>query len=686
MLNKMELDKKKITESDFKYTIDRFADIKIMRYRVDIWDKLNLKQKEFIYYLSQSTLAGRDILYAQNFKYNLLVRHILEAIENTYTGDKNVEEYKEFIIYLKKVWLSNGIHHHNDNNKYAPTFSSLYFKDLMKNSDLDKVLNMLSLNGGETNTEQSELANIDTVERLLNFVEPILFDKDLYATRQNLDVDLGLIEASAGNYYHGVSTKEAEEFYAKMQNKDDNKPISYGLNSKLVKRDGEIYEDVYKIGGLYSSALEQVVYYLEKAFPLAENLSQQKHIKTLIDYYKTGDLKIWDEYNIQWVKDNFSEIDYVNGFIETYGDPLGMKASWEANVNIKDVEATKRTTIISENAQWFEDNSPVDKCFKKEVVKGVSAKVIIAIQLGGDCFPTPPIGINLPNADWIRRDYGSKSVTIENITDAYDKSALEGVSSVKEFAFSDDEVAISKEYGSLSGNLHTDLHECLGHGSGQLLDGVNSEALKNYSSVIEETRADLFALYYMMDDKMIELGLIPNHNVGIAEYNSYIRNGLMTQLVRVKLGDDIQQAHMRNRSLIAHWAYERGRGTNLIEKIIQDNKTYFKINNYNKLRTLFGEFLAEVQRIKSEGDYSAAQELVEKYGVKVDRVLHEEVLGRYKALNLATYSGFVNPVLTPIYDGDVLVDVGIFYTDDYAGQMLDYGRRYSFLPLSPDAS
>jgi dipeptidyl-peptidase-3 len=654
--------KSKKQDSDFRYTIDKFADLKVMRYRVPDWEKLSLKQKELLYYLGEAAKSGRDIIYDQNFKHNLLIRHTLEAIENTYNGDKSTSDYNSFLVYLKRIWFSNGIHHHYGNHKIMPEFSKEYFASLIESSDLSKV---------KTDKMSQEL---------IEFLTPIMFDPSLYPMRNNLDPSKGLIEGSACNYYDGVTTAEAEEFYKNIAAGNDPHPISYGLNSKLTRTDGVVKEDIYRIGGLYSAALEKCAYWLGKAAEVAENDIQKNHILKLIEYYKNGSLKTWDEYNILWVKDTLSMVDYVNGFIENYGDPLGMKASWEAIADFKDLKATKRTEIISENAQWFENNAPVDPRFKKEEVKGISAKVINVTTLGGDCFPPPPIGINLPNADWIRKEYGSKSVTIQNLTDAYDKSAQEGKSMLDEFAFDGNEIARIKKYGTLSGNLHTDLHECLGHASGKLLPGTSSEALKNYSSTLEEGRADLFALYYLLDPKMIELGLIPSDEVAKAEYDSYIRNGLMTQLVRIEEGKNIEEAHMRNRSMIAHYAYEKGAKDNVIEMVSRNGKTYIKINDYTRLRSLFAELLAEIQRIKSEGDYEAGKALVENYGIKVNPTLHKEVLARYSELHLAPYGGFVNPQLTPVEKGGKIVNITISYPDDYKAQMLEYGEKYSFLP------
>ncbi len=654
---------------DFRYTIDRFADLKVMRYQVPEWDSLNLKQKELLYYLSQAALCGRDMLYDQNFRYNLLIRHTLEAIENSYTGDRKTSEFDAFTTYLKRVWFSNGIHHHYGGDKFEPGFSEAYFAELLAHSDLKPVL--------DANRE-----GLKTAEALQAFLTPILFDPALYAKRVNQDPATGLIEGSACNYYLNVSTPEAEKFYAAMADPKDPQPISYGLNSRLEKQDGRLKENVYKVGGLYSEAIEKVVYWLEKAAQVAETPQQQAHLNKLIEYYRTGSLKTWDEYNVLWVEDHSTLTDYNNGFIETYGDPLGLKASWEATAQFKNTAATERAAIISRNAQWFEDHSPIDPRFRKAEVKGVSAKVINVVQLGGDCFPTPPIGINLPNADWIRRDHGSKSVTIENLTDAYNKSAEEGKSLIAEFACDEAEIARAKTHGALGSNLHTDLHECLGHGSGQLLPGTASDALKSFSSTLEEARADLFALYYIADDKMQELGLFDTPEVFKAEYDSYIRNGLMTQLVRIEPGKNIEEAHMRNRALIARWVYEKGAAENVVEMFKRDGKTYVRINDYAKLRGLFGELLAEMQRIKSEGDYEAGKRIVEAYGIKVDPELHREVLERYAALELAPYGGFVNPQLELKTDAQGKVtDVTVSYPDDFKAQMLGYGRDFSFLPF-----
>ncbi|MFU8843968.1 MAG: dipeptidyl-peptidase 3 family protein [Bacteroidales bacterium] len=661
--NKMKTTEMDLTDqADFNYLLEQFADLKIMRYQVPGFDELSLDQKKLIYYLSEAALCGRDIIFDQNYKHNLRIRKALEEIYKNFQGDREGEDFKAFEIYLKRVWFANGIHHHYSTDKFVPDFSVEYFTHLMQNSS----------EGDFPLTNGQDVAGL-TLE-----LTSIIFDPTIAPKRISLDSGQDIIKQSACNFYEGVTQKEAEAFYEAMKVPGEETPVSYGLNSKLVKRDGRIEEQVYKIGGLYSGALEQIVYWLEKAAAVAENESQRAVILKLIDYYQTGDLKTFDEFNVLWVQDLDSRVDFVNGFTEVYGDPLGMKATWEAVVNFMDMEATKRTVIISENAQWFEDNSPVDERFKKKEVKGVSAKVITVAQLGGDCYPSTPIGINLPNADWIRKEHGSKSVTMDNIMYSYDRSSL-GSGFLEEFAASEEEVVLSREYGFLAGNIHTDLHECLGHGSGQLLPETSPEALKNYSSALEETRADLFALYYIMDDKLIDLGILPSPDAAKAEYNGYIRNGLMTQLTRVELGSNIEQAHMRNRQLIAQWCFEKGHEDNVIEKFERDGKTFFKINDYQKLRELFGELLAEVQRIKSEGDFEAGKDLVEKYAVKVDPVLHAEVLDRFKKLNIAPFGGFVNPVLKPVESQGEITDIEVDYSEDYTTQMLRYSEKYSFL-------
>lgn len=649
-------------KDDFKYMVDQFGDLKIMRYQIPLFDSLTLKQKELVYYLSQAALCGRDITWDQNYKHNLFIRRTLEAIVNGYSGDKNSEDWKKFMVYTKRVWFSSGIHHHYSNDKFLPDFSKEYFAELVKNTKGD-----FPLEKGQT------------VDDLLKKITPLMFDPNVDAKRVNQQSGVDMIASSASNFYEGLTQKEAENFYQKMIKKDDQQPISYGLNSKLVKENGKIVEKVYKSGGMYSAAIDKIIFWLEKAVTVAENDKMKSHLQKLIEYYKTGDLKAWDDYNVLWVKDVDSHVDYVNGFIEVYGDPLAFKATWEAVVNFKDVNATKRAQTISSNAQWFEDNSPIDPKFKKKEVKGVIAKVITVAQLGGDCYPSTPIGINLPNADWIRKDHGSKSVTMDNITYSYDQAAI-GNGFLDEFCFSKDEKELQEKYGYLAGNLHTDLHECLGHGSGQMLPGVGSDALKNYHSALEEARADLFALYYMYDQKLVDLGVMPSLEYAKAEYNSYIRNGMMTQLTRVELGKNIEQAHMRNRQLIAKWCYEKGEKDKIIEKKTRDGKTFFVVNDYQKLRNLFGELLKEIQRIKSTGDYEAGKKMVEAYAVKVDPEIHKEVKARYEKLKLAPYGGFMNPVLKPVMEGDKIVDVKVEYPDNYEKQMMEYSKNFSFLP------
>lgn len=649
-------------EKDF-WIADRFDDIRVMRYRVPGFDDLPLEQKLTIYYLSEAALSGRDILFDQNFRYNLPIRRTLEGIYNTYAGDRTSDEWKAFETYLKKVWFANGIHHHYSGDKFAPAFSAEYFDALLVGTP-DNVLPIGSGSRAE----------------LIDKIKPVIFDPSLYPQRINQNGSQDLLLTSAMNYYGGVTQSEAEKFYADMEDADDPRPVSYGLNSKLVKRDGKIQELVWKEDGMYGDAIKQIVYWLEKAQATAED-AQKDIIGRLVRYYRTGNLRDFDDYNIAWLKDTVSNVDFVNGFIENYGDPLGRKASWEANVNFKNAEATKRTEIISENAQWFEDNSPVDPRYKKEKVKGVSAKVINVAILGGDSYPATPIGINLPNADWIRRDYGSKSVTIQNITDAYDKAA-EGNGFREEFVLRAEDRERMKRYGSLGDNLHTDLHECLGHGSGRLAPGVSGNELKQYGSSLEEARADLFALYYLADPKMMELGLVPSADVAWAEYASYMMNGLQTQLARIEPGKNVEQAHMRCRKTIAEWCYEHGRADNVIEKTVRDGKTYIVVNDFGKLRGLVGQLLAEVQRIKSEGDFEACRTLIETYGVKVDPELHREVLERYAALNIAPYGGFINPryelVKNP-NDGSI-ENVRLIYGEGYVEQMSRYSRDYSFLP------
>jgi dipeptidyl-peptidase-3 len=646
----------------FQWQIDQFADVKILRYQVKGFEDLTPAQKELVYYLSQASLCGRDITWAQNYKHNLVIRKTLDAVVEGYKGDRSDPQWQAFMTYVKQVWYANGIHHDYASDKFTPGFTPEYFAGLVKGSEGVKL----------------PLAEGQTVDGLLDFLKPILFDPAVDAKKVSQDSSQDLVKASAINFYEGVTQAEVEKFYAAMAKKDDPAPVSYGLNSRLVKKGGKIVEETAKIDGLYGPAIAPIVGWLEKAAGVAENDQQKKVIEKLIEYYKTGDLKTFDEYNVLWVADTQSRIDFVNGFIEVYNDPLGRKAMWESNVNFKDLEATKRADAISAAAQWFENQSPIDPRFKKKEVKGVSAKVITAAQIGGDCYPATPIGINLPNANWIRSQYGSKSVTLENITYASSQaSLLSGFGA--EFAASPEELERSRAYGAQTSNIHTDLHEVLGHGSGILLPGVTGEALKNYHSPVEEARADLFALYYLMDPKMIELGLLPSVEAAKAGYDSYMRNGLLTQIVRIKPGKTIEQAHMRCRSMVSHWVYEKGQAEGAIAKEVRDGKTYFVIKDYDKLRGLFGRLLAEVQRITSEGDYEAGKALIETYGVQIDPELHKEVLDRYAKLNLAPYTGFINAVYVPVVENGKIVDVKVEYPTDYVQQMLKYGKEYAFL-------
>jgi len=654
-------------KAPFQYSVDKFADIEILRYRVPDFEKLSLKQKELIYYLNEAALEGRDILFDQNNKYNLTIRRTLEAIYVNYKGDRNSENFKHLTTYLKQIWMGNGIHHHYSEDKFTPLFTPEFFVSALKSIETDKL--------------NSVLAEGETKDDLFQKILPVIFDPTRFPKRTNQADGVDLILTSGNNYYgDGVTQKEVEDFYAKMKNPTDPRPISYGLNSKLVKENDKLVEKTYKVGGLYTKAIERIVGWLEKALIVAENEKQRDVIATLIKFYKTGDLRTYDEYSIKWVEDLASQVDFVNGFTETYGDPLGMKASWESIVNFKNIEATKRTKTISDNAQWFEDNSPIDPQFKKETVKGVSAKVITVAMLAGDCYPATPIGINLPNANWIRAEHGSKSVTIENITEAYDQASL-GNGFAEEFMWSNTERERAKKYASLTNNLHTDLHECLGHGSGKLLAGVDPDALKAYGSTIEEARADLFGLYYMGDDKMVELGLLPDKEAYKAEYYQFVMNGLMTQLTRIQPGKNIEEAHMRNRQLIAAWVYEKGKADKVIEMKQRDGETFVVVNDYEKLRTLFGQLLAEIQRIRSTGDFESGKKLVEAYAVKVEPTLHAEVLARYKKLNLAPYRGFVNPVYELMKDASGKVtDVKVTYDENYVNQHLRYSKKYSSLP------
>ncbi|MDR3260858.1 MAG: dipeptidyl peptidase 3 [Tannerella sp.] len=650
----------------FNYVADRFADIEVLRYQATGFESLSLQQKQLLYHLSEAALMGRDILFDQNNRYNLSIRRSLEAIYLHYKGDREDAPFKALETYLKRVWFSNGIHHHYAEDKFIPGFTVEFFAGCIRSLDAS----LLPLREGQT------------VEQWLAEVTPVIFQPEIMSKRTVQSGDRDLITASANNYYgEGITMEEVEAFYAKLKDTTDLRPVSYGLNSRLVKENGRLVEKVWKVGGLYTEAIEKIVEELQKAASFAENETQKAVIEKLVEYYRTGDLKTFDAYAILWVQDVNSEVDFVNGFTETYGDPLGMKASWESTVNFINKEASKRTKIISNNAQWFEDHSPTDNRFKKKEVKGVSAKVITVTMLGGDCYPATPIGINLPNANWIRHEHGSKSVTIENITEAYDK-ASQGNGFREEFVWSDTERDLLQKYGFVTDNLHTDLHECLGHGSGIILPGVDPDGLKAYSSTLEEARADLFALYYLADAKLVELGLVPDAEAYKAEYYKYIMNGLMTQLVRIEAGKNVEEAHMRNRQLIAGWVYEKGKTEQVTELKKRDGKTCVVINDYKALRELFGQLLAEVQRIKSEGDFEAGKQLVETYGIKIDPELHAEVLERYAGLNLAPYKGFVNPVMKEIKNnrGEV-EDIVLDYSEGYVEQMLRYGKAYSFLPV-----
>lgn len=639
----------KETDKPFDYTVDKFYDLEILRYQVPGFDELTLQQKTLAYYLSEAALQGRDILYDQNGRYNLRIRRALEALYLNYKGDKQSDDFLLFEKYLKRVWFSNGIHHHYSEDKFLPEFTEAWYRQACAEAGL-------------------------TVDETLI---PVMFDPAVMPKRTNQAAGQDLVLTSAGNYYEGVTQAEAEAYYA--AHKDNSpEPKWIGLNSKLTKENGKVVEKTYKVSGMYSAALEKVVYYLQKALPFAENDQQRQVIEKLIEFNQTGDLQAFNEYCIAWVRDLDSRVDFVNGFTETYTDPLGITGTWESLVNFKDMEATKRTAIISENAQWFEDNSPTDPRFKKEEVKGVSAKVITAVILAGDCYPATPIGINLPNANWIRKEYGSKSVTIDNLMHAYNEAA-KGNGFNEEFMVSNEIREAYNQYGAMCGDLHTDLHECVGHGSGKLLSGVSKDALKEHASTIEEARADLFGLYYMADPKLVELGLLPNEHAYESYYYQQMMNGLMTQLVRIEPGKDIEEAHMRNRQLIAMWVYKHADGA--VEIIEREGKHYLQINDYAEVRRLYGELLKEIQRITSEGDYTAAKVMVEDYAVKVEPTLHSEILARYAKLNLAPYKGFVNPVYTPVFDAEGnITDVTLDYTEGYVEQHLRYSRDYSWLP------
>jgi dipeptidyl-peptidase III len=658
--------KEKEETGDFNYQVDRFGEISVLRYQLPDFKSLSLKEKEFVFYLSEAALCGRDIQWDQNFKYNLRIRKTLEGILTSYTGDKNCKDFKAFIAYAKGVFFANGIHHHYSNDKFIPDFSPDYFASLINDSDL------LALPLDEQQSKS------DLIKKLT----PILFDTTLYANKVNTARDCDIVASSAVNFYHGVSREDVINYYASFVDPSDHSPISRGLNSRVVKENNSIIEIPYRSGGLYGAAIDKIICWLEKAKLVAMSEVQAREIELLIDYYKTGDLKTWDAFNVLWAGDTGNTVDFINGFIETYSDPLGMKANWEALVEYKDAEATKRTAVITANAQWFEDNSPVNPSYRKENVTGISASVINVAMLGGDSYPASPLGINLPNADWIREKVGSKSVSLANITNAID-IASQGSGMLEEFAYDQREIDRAKKFATIASALHTDFHECIGHASGKLASGTDPNALQNYALTLEEARADLFALYYLMDKKLISIGLVPSSEVGKAEYDSFIRNGLLTQIARIKQGKNIEEAHMRDRAAISHWVYEKGRNNNVIEIIKKDNKTFVKINDYYKLRDLFGKMLYEIQRIKSEGDYEAGRTLIETYGVRIDQALHTEILERYSKLNLAPYSGFVNPVLAPVTDASgTITDVKVEYCSDYLGQMMEYGNKYAFLPVN----
>ena len=651
-----------MSDSSFAYTDERFADLQMLRYRLAGFSNLSLSQKKYVFFLSKATLVGRDITTDQCGEFNLLIRKTLEAVYTDEAVDRTTADFKGMEVYLKRVWFSNGIHHHYGCEKFVPEFSEAWFR---------KVVAALP-------RDVWERVGYTSADALLAVLCPVIFDPAVQPKRVNQAAGEDLVATSACNFYRGVSQQEAERFYAERRDPEagDEQP-SWGLNSKLVRCDGRLEEELYRTGGLYGAAIKQIVYWLKKAAEVAENDQQRKVIGLLVDYYETGDLRLFDQYSIEWLKEQEGMVDFINGFIEVYGDPLGLKGSWEGLVEYKDMEATRRTETISAHAQWFEDHSPVDPRFRKPQVKGVTAHVICAAMLGGDEYPASAIGINLPNADWIRARYGSKSVTIGNLTEAYNQAA-HGNGFDDEFVIDEPTRTAVDRYGDVCDDLHTDLHECLGHGSGQLLPGVASDALKSYGSTIEEARADLFGLYYIADAELVRLGLVPDAKAYESQYYTYMMNGLMTQLVRIKPGHQIEEAHMRNRALIAHWCLEHGK--NVVELVKRNGKTYVKINDYPALRTLFAQLLAEIQRIKSEGDYEAGKTLVERYAVKVDPVLHEEVLARYRKLNLAPYKGFINPWMKPVEDADGnIIDIELDYTEGYAHQMLRYSREYGLL-------
>ncbi len=644
---------RKAGENDFHYLLDQFADLKVMRFQVPGWNDLSLRQKEYVYHLSEAAKYGRDITWDQYCKWNLPIRHVVEDILNNYEGDRECPEFQDFIVYAKRLFFSNGIHHHYAEDKFFPDCPKEYFKSLIE-----------------------AVGDKEGADTLL----AVVYSPDIFPQRRSTSSDGDIVELSAANFYDGVTRKDVEDYYAGIVDPEDPTPVSYGLNTKVVKEDGKVVEKPWKIDGIYDSAIRKIVGELELAREVAENDIQKEALGYLIDYYKTGDLKTWDDFNVVWVQDTIGSVDFINGFIEDYDDPLGRKATWEGYVNVKDSAASARTEILSANAQWFEDNSPIDPRFRKKEVKGVSAKVVNGITLAGATYPSTPIGINLPNADWIRRDYGSKSVTIANITHAYDMAALESPkNTLEEFAYDQAEIDAYRKFGDYTDEIHTDLHECLGHGSGQLLPGVSTTAMGEYSSTLEEARADLFGLYYMADPKMVELGILDDPEAYKAAYSNYIRNGLLVQFSRVELGKKNTEAHMQNRKLIAQWCYEKGASRNVIEKKKRDGKTYFVVNDFEALRGLFAQLLAEIQRIKSEGDYAAGKNLVETYAVNIDPEIHKEVLERYAALQLKPYGGFVNPDIVPVVKDGKVVDYELVYAEDFLSQQLEYGKKYRTL-------
>lgn len=653
---------------EFEVQVDQFADLRVLRYRIPGFDELPLPQKRLAYYLYQAALSGRDIIWDQNYRHNLAVRHTLEAIVRGYDGERAGEDWDAFLIYTKRVWFSNGIHHHYSMKKIPPGFSKEYFATLVRG----------------VKVEQLPLASGQSVDQMLDMLSTTMFDLTVDAKRVDLDASKDMIAASATNYYGpDVTQRDVERFYAKRIDKKDQRPISWGLNSQLARQGGKLVERVWKVDGMYGPAIEQIVGWLKQAVTVAENDAQRLALERLVAYYETGDLRTFDEYSIAWVADTDSRIDVVNGFIEVYGDPLGYRGAFESVVSIRDMEASKRIDAISKEAQWFEDQSPIPEPYKKKDVTGISAKVITVVVEAGDSSPSTPIGINLPNANWIRAQHGSKSVNLGNVVAAYDESSRQtGV--LEEFAASPEEVARAREHNGLADILHTDMHEVIGHASGAIKPGVGTpkETLKSYASTLEEARADLVALYYLLDPKLVQMGVMSSLEVGMAGYDDYIRNGLLVQLARLELGEDLEEAHMRNRQMIAKWVYEKGKADKIIERVERDDETFFVVRDYEKLRELFGQLLREVQRIKSEGDYKAGKGLVEDYGVEVDHDLHAQVLRRFEALNIAPYAGFINPRLVPVLDAaGEIVDVKVEYPDNFVLQMLEYGESYSFLPV-----